>query len=59
MGWAMILAGGVFIFLSKYKNMSDEDLHRSLSVMVTDADKKRFRDNAAKQAKNGYENNKE
>ena len=28
----MILGGLVFIFLSKYKNMSDEDLQRAVSV---------------------------
>ena len=32
MGIAMILAGSLFIFLSKYKEMSDEDLNRAVSV---------------------------
>ena len=32
MGGAMILSGFVFLFLSKVKNMSDDDLHRALSV---------------------------
>ena len=32
MGWAMIASGCVFLFLSKVKNMSDEDLQRALSV---------------------------
>ena len=32
MGIAMILAGILFIFLSKYKEMSDEDLNRAVSV---------------------------
>ena len=32
MGTAMILAGFIFIFLSKYKEMSDEDLNRAVSV---------------------------
>ena len=32
MGTAMILSGCVFIFFSKYKEMSDEDLNRAVSV---------------------------
>ena len=32
MGIAMIAAGILFIFLSKYKEMSDEDLNRAVSV---------------------------
>ena len=32
MGIAMILAGILFICLSKYKEMSDEDLNRAVSV---------------------------
>ena len=32
MGTMMCLVGGVFIFLSKYKQMSDEDLIRAVSV---------------------------
>mgnify|MGYP001114192945 CR=1 FL=1 len=32
MGFAMIAAGCIFIFLSKYKQMSDEDLVRAVSV---------------------------
>ena len=32
MGWAMIASGAIFLFLSKVKNMSDDDLHRALSV---------------------------
>ena len=32
MGWAMIGAGFAFIFLSKVKNMSDDDMVRALSV---------------------------
>ena len=32
MGGSMIIGGLAFIFLSKVKNMSDEDLNRALSV---------------------------
>ena len=32
MGAAMIFSGGILIFLSKYKNMSDDDLNRALSL---------------------------
>ena len=32
MGWAMILAGFIFLFLSKYKQLSDEDINRAISV---------------------------
>ena len=32
MGGAMIGAGAIFLFLSKVKKMSDDDLHRALSV---------------------------
>ena len=32
MGIGMILVGILFIFLSKYKEMSDEDLNRAVSV---------------------------
>ena len=32
MGGAMIFSGCIFIFLSKYKNMSDDDLQRALSL---------------------------
>ena len=32
MGWSMMLAGCIFIFMSKYKQMSDEDLVRAVSV---------------------------
>ena len=32
LAWAMILGGFIFIFLSKYKNISDEDLQRAVSV---------------------------
>ena len=32
-GWTMVAAGCLFLFLSKVKKMSDEDLHRALSVM--------------------------
>ena len=32
MGLAMIAAGILFIFLSKYKEMSDDDLNRAVSV---------------------------
>ena len=32
LGWAMILGGLIFIFLSKFKNISDEDLQRAVSV---------------------------
>ena len=30
----MVFVGCVFLFLSKVKKMSDEDLHRALSVMA-------------------------
>ena len=32
MGVAMIISGIIFLFLSKVKNMSDDDLQRALSV---------------------------
>ena len=32
MGWAMILCGCLFIFLSKFKQLSDEDINRAISV---------------------------
>ena len=32
MGWAMIISGCIFIFLSRVKNMSDSDLERAMSV---------------------------
>ena len=32
MGWAMIGSGLAFIFLSKVKNMSDDDMQRALSI---------------------------
>ena len=32
MGWVMMIAGGIFIFLSKYKQLSDEDINRAVSV---------------------------
>ena len=32
MGFFMILAGGIFIFLSKYKQLSDDDIQRAVSV---------------------------
>ena len=38
MGYCMIVAGLIFLFLSKFKKMSDEDLHRSLSIMVSEKD---------------------
>jgi hypothetical protein len=38
MGGALLVSGLIFIFLSKVKNMSDEDMTRALSVYA-DADK--------------------
>ena len=32
----MVGVGCIFLFLSKVKKMSDEDLHRALSVMADD-----------------------
>ena len=32
MGAAMILAGGIFIFLSHYKNISDDEIQRAMSL---------------------------
>ena len=39
LGWAMIASGLIFIFLSKVKNMTDEDLNRALSVYTDDVKK--------------------
>ena len=36
MGSAMIIGGLLFVFLSKVKNMSDEDLNRALSNHARD-----------------------
>lgn len=33
-GYAIIASGCIFIFLSKIKNMKDEDIHRAISVMA-------------------------
>ena len=32
MGVLMIISGGIFVFLAKYKNMSDDELQRALSL---------------------------
>ena len=50
MGWCMIFAGCVFIFLVRYKGMSDDDLHRSLSIMASEK-------NTAKKAANALKYN--
>ena len=47
MGGAMILSGFVFLFLSKVKNMSDDDLHRALSVYA-DQNKAQMKKKGAK-----------
>ena len=31
-GWALIASGAAFLFLSKVKNMSDDEMQRALSV---------------------------
>ena len=36
MGYTMIITGCVFIFLVRYKGMSDEELVRSLSIMASE-----------------------
>ena len=51
MGWAMIGSGCAFIFLSKVKNMSDDDMQRALSV-YGEANKKAMRQAAVKTANN-------
>ena len=66
MGYAMIASGLVFIFLSKVKNMSDDDMTRALSVQrseknamkgaATKAGKKLATDNKDVIAKVAYDN---
>uniref|UniRef100_A0A7S3FUV6 Uncharacterized protein n=1 Tax=Strombidium rassoulzadegani TaxID=1082188 RepID=A0A7S3FUV6_9SPIT len=51
LGFGMIGAGGVFIFLSKFKNMTDDDLHRALSI-YNDVSKKQMKQGAVNLAKN-------
>ena len=51
MGWAMIGAGLAFIFLSKVKNMSDDDMQRALSV-YGEANKAQMKKAAVNTAKN-------
>jgi len=54
MGICMFAAGGVFLFLSVVKKMSDEDLQKAVSAMAA-------KDTAAgkKAAQKGYEANKD
>ena len=54
MGAALLVSGLIFIFLSKVKNMSDEDMTRALSVYA-DADKK----GASAAASNTWNNHKD
>ena len=54
MGVAMIASGFAFLFLSKYKNMSDDDLNRAMSL-YTEQNKAR----AKKAAVNFAHNNKD
>ena len=53
-GWAMIASGLIFIFLSKVKNMTDDDLNRALSVYSSDV-----KDKVKKKAVSVAKNNKE
>ena len=32
MGWAMIIGGCIFIFLSRFRQLSDEDINRAVSI---------------------------
>ena len=52
MGWAMILSGIIFVFLSKVKNMTDEDLDRALSIYSDGKTKKNLQKGAVNLAKN-------
>ena len=55
----MLVAGAIFIFLSKYKQMSDEDLSRAVSVTrksVANAMVKGARDNKEVIGQVAYEN---
>ena len=51
MGSAMIASGCAFIFLSKVKNMSDDDMQRALSI-YGEQNKKAIKKNAVSVAKN-------
>mmetsp|Transcript_16079 Transcript_16079/g.24978 ORF Transcript_16079/g.24978 Transcript_16079/m.24978 type:complete len:139 (-) Transcript_16079:167-583(-) len=63
LGWAMIASGLIFIFLSKVKNMTDDDLNRAISLYA-DGNKKQmkaaatnaFMNNKDKIAKAAYDN---
>lgn len=54
MGWAMVGAGCIFLFLSIVKKMTDEDLQSAVSAMAAKDSAQ-----AKKTAKKGYEDNKE
>ena len=51
MGIAMIVAGGIFIFLSRYKNISDDEIQRVMSLNTAD-NKQRARQAAVNLAHN-------
>ena len=52
MAWAMIASGVIFIFLSKVKKMSDDDLHRAISLYNDGKHKQHFVQGAANLARN-------
>ena len=54
MAWAMIAAGGVFLFLSMVKKMTDDELHEALGAMASKDSAQ-----AKSAAKKGYQDNKE
>ena len=62
MGYSMIASGLVFIFLSKFKNMSDDEMIRALSLQTSEknmakgAAKKLATDNKEVIAKVAYDN---
>ena len=53
-GWALIASGLAFLFLSKVKNMSDEDMQRALSVYA-EQQKSGMKEGAKKFAKDHKE----
>ena len=58
MGYAMLGAGGVFLFLSVVKKMSDDDLHAAMTGMAK-KDTVKMKASATAAAKKGYQDNKE
>ena len=58
MGFTMVGAGCVFLFLSTVKKMSDDDLHAAITGMAA-KDTTKMKASATAAAKKGYEENKD